>query len=79
VKYSSVYNIGDAKMRQYSYFNELPVQTLFSLNGNQYKKRSTRTAKIVWPENYSNSWFYFSDTTLVEVGLYSRLAANYYK
>ena len=66
-------------MKQHSYFNELPASTLFSLNGNQYRKRSTRTAKIVWPIEYNSNWFYFANNTLVEVGLHSRLSLDYFK
>ena len=66
-------------MKQYAYFNELPANTIFSLNGNQYRKRSTRTAKVTWPIEYNSNWFYFADKTLVEVGLHSRLEKEYFK
>ena len=58
--------------QQYAYFAELPVTTVFSMNGNQWIKQSTRTAKIVKPVEYSNSWFYFSKRDLCIVNKHSR-------
>ena len=66
-------------MKQYAYFKELPVNATFSLNGNQYLKKSTRTAGIVCPEEYANTWFYFAEKDLVTVGRHSRLSADYFK
>ena len=52
--------IGDI-MKQYStQFSRLLVGETFSKNGNIWRKQSTRTAKIVIPEEYSNKTFYFS-------------------
>ena len=59
-------------MKQYIYFNELPVGANFSLNGNQWRKRSTRTAEIVGSD-YAGTWFYFKQRELAIVGLHSRL------
>ena len=63
--------------KQYAYFNELPVKTIFSRDGNQYIKQSTRTVKIVKPVEYSNSWFYFGNHDLCIVNNHSRLARLY--
>lgn len=60
--------------KQYAYFKELPVTAIFSRNGNQYIKQSTRTAKIVKPVEYSNSWFYFGNRDLCIVNNHSRLS-----
>lgn len=59
--------------RQYAYFNELPVKTVFNLNGNTWIKRSTRTAEIVDPGCYAGMWFYFGKRDLCVVNTYSRL------
>ena len=59
---------------QYAYFKELPVGTLFSLNGTRYSKRSSRTAALV----EFDRWFYFGQKDLCVVGKYSRLAADYF-
>tara|TARA_R110000764_G_scaffold217351_1_gene304479 strand:- start:41 stop:298 length:258 start_codon:yes stop_codon:yes gene_type:complete len=59
---------------QYVYFKELPVGTLFSLNGTRFSKRSTKTAALV----EFNRWFYFRQKDLCVVGKYSRLAADYF-
>ncbi len=61
-------------VKQYACFNELPVTTIFSRNGYQYIKQSTRTAKIVKPVEYSNTWFYFGNRDLCIVNNYSRLS-----
>lgn len=63
--------------KQYVYFKELPTNTRFSLNGNVYFKRSTRTAEIVEPGAYKGSWFYFTDRTLCIVGEHSRLGGTF--
>ena len=62
--------------QQYAYFAELPVTTVFSMNGNQWIKQSTRTAKIVKPVEYSNSWFYFGNRDLCIVNKHSRRKYN---
>lgn len=59
---------------QYAHFSELPARALFTLNGNQYRKRSTRTAEIVKPASYAGAWFYFRARELVIVGRHSRIA-----
>ena len=46
-------------------FNQLPIGCQFSLNGNQYRKRSTRTAEIDKPQQYAGTWFYFGQKELV--------------
>ena len=47
--------------RKYSIaFDQLPVGNTFSMNGNRWMKRSTRTAEIVKPVDYAGQWFYFS-------------------
>lgn len=58
--------------RAYAYFDELPVGTEFSLNGNKCKKRSTRTANFTW--NGHTSWAYFRAKELCIVAPYSRLS-----
>ena len=65
-------------MRQYAYFNELPVSTEFFHCGNICKKRSTQTADID-TDNYQGLWFYFTDRDLCEVGPYSRLDHSYFE
>lgn len=60
--------------KQYAYFKELPVGCAFHLNGNTYKKQSTRTAVITQPVNYAGKWFYFTPKDLCIVGMHDRLA-----
>lgn len=48
-------------------FERLPINTVFSLNGNTYFKKSTRTANIIKPAEYSGIWFYFSKNELVNI------------
>ena len=48
---------------QYVYFKELPVGTLFSLNGTRFSKRSSRTAALV----EFDRWFYFGQKDLCVV------------
>ena len=55
--------------KQYVYFEELPLKTEFHLNGNTYRKRSSRTADL--PEY--NRWFYFGRRELVIVGTHDRI------
>lgn len=64
--------------RQYAYFGELPVTTTFSLNGNLWRKRSTRTAEIVKPEHLAGTWFYFGNRELCVTARHTRLAASYH-
>lgn len=56
-------------MKQYAYFNELPLGTEFHLNGNRYIKKSSKTGFLT---EYSRI-FYFKQKELVIVGLHSRL------
>ena len=65
--------------RQYIYFNELPAGALFSLNGNSYKKQSTRTAYLF----EAGRWFYMGmqDLCIIatgEHGTYCRLHSDYF-
>ena len=60
---------------QYAYFNELPIGASFVSNGNQCRKRSTRTAELI----DFKRWFYFSAKELCIVGKHSRLDQNYFK
>lgn len=62
--------------KQYIHFNDLPIKAYFSRNGNEWMKRSTRTAEIVKPEEYSGTWFYFGERELCIVGLHDRIATN---
>jgi hypothetical protein len=59
--------------KQYAYFNELPLKTIFSYNGNQWIKQSTRTAKIVKPVEYNSNWFYFGKRDLCITNVHCRL------
>ena len=69
----------DKTRKQFAHFSKLPLNTQFSLNGNMFKKRSTRTAEIVTPHQYSGTWFYFKSRQLVIVGLHSLLEENYHE
>ena len=47
-------------MRKYQInFQRVPVGQTFFRGGNEWFKRSTRTAHIIRPEEYSGVWFYF--------------------
>jgi hypothetical protein len=46
-------------------FAELDIDDQFMVNGNTYKKISSRTARIVAPVEYSNRWFYFGQNDKV--------------
>ena len=50
--------------KQYIYFTDIPVGCEFSLNGNRWLKKSTRTACIIKPVEYTGTWFYFSKKDL---------------
>tara|TARA_Y100000361_G_scaffold25031_3_gene20092 strand:+ start:2304 stop:2495 length:192 start_codon:yes stop_codon:yes gene_type:complete len=56
--------------QQYIYFKDLPIKSIFSRNGNQWIKKSMRTAQIVKPIEFNNNWFYFGDRDLCVVGRY---------
>lgn len=56
-------------MRQYAYFDELPLKTIFSYNGDNCVKQSTRTAIFT---EYGRV-FYFSGKDLCIVGLHDRV------
>lgn len=62
-------------MKQYSYFNELPLKALFVLHGNEYRKESSRTAHLL---EYDRR-FYIGKRDLCIVGKYSRLSEDYHK
>ena len=55
------------KFKYQTQFDRLPVNTVFSCNGNGYIKKSTRTASIVKPVEYSGTWFYFGKNELVNI------------
>lgn len=57
--------------RQYVKFEELPLKTEFSYNGNKWVKQSTRTAFL---PDY-NRTFYMQRKTLCIVGVHSRIEA----
>ena len=47
-------------MRKYQInFQRVPVGQTFYIGGNEWFKRSTRTAHIINPAEYSGVWFYF--------------------
>lgn len=62
-------------MRMYAHFEALPVSTVFCLNGNLYRKQSTRTAALVHcsAKFIYGRWFYFGKKELCIVGPYSLL------
>jgi len=48
-------------------FKQLQVGGNFHLNGNWYRKRSTRTAEIIRPERFQDTWFYFSSNESIGI------------
>jgi len=56
------------------YFKALPVKTIFKINGNMAKKRSTKTADLLL---YSR-WFWVGPNDLCVVGRYCNLPINYF-
>ena len=54
---------------QYIQFREMPLRTLFCLNGNRCQKVSSRTAQLI---EYGRT-FYFGQRELCIVGLHSRI------
>ena len=50
--------------KYYINFASLSVGSTFSFNGNRWLKRSTRTAEIIKPVEYTGTWFYFSTNDL---------------
>lgn len=56
----------DGKLWEVSYFRKLQVNEYFRCNGNLWRKRSTRTAVMVKPEEYAGTWFYFEGRQVVE-------------
>jgi hypothetical protein len=54
---------------QYIYFRDMPLRTLFVLNGNRCQKVSTRTARLL---DY-NRTFYFGQRELCIVGHHDRI------
>lgn len=55
------------KFKYQTQFDRLPIRTVFSRNGYGYIKKSTRTASIVKPLEYSGTWFYFGKNELVNI------------
>jgi len=55
------------KFKYQTQFERLPINTVFSLNGNTYFKKSTKTANIIKPTEYSGIWFYFGKNELVNI------------
>jgi len=43
-------------------------QTFWS-NGNKWRKVSTRTAAIVYPKRFVDTWFYFGQTDVIETAI----------
>lgn len=62
-------------MTQYTHFNELPHGAEFSLNGNVWRKQSTRTAVMLKPTEYVGVCSYFGNRELCIVGLHSRITS----
>lgn len=56
-------------MRYLTEFERLKVGATFSMGGNGWLKRSTRTAEIIRPNDqpYTGKWFYFGMTEKVEI------------
>jgi hypothetical protein len=50
-------------------FEDLKVGRTFEKNGNLWVKKSTRTASIIEPAEYSGRWFYFKNHDLVTIGI----------
>jgi len=49
-------------------FEDLKVGRKFEQGGNIWIKKSTRTASIIYPAEYSGRWFYFKNHDLVTIG-----------
>jgi hypothetical protein len=49
-----------------TYFKDIPTNSIFHFGGNQWIKKSKRTAQIIKPIEYSERWFYFSKNDLCE-------------
>lgn len=56
------------RMRQYVYFKDLPLNALFTYNGNKCKKVSSRTALYI---EY-NRRFYFGQNDICIIGSHNR-------
>ena len=50
-------------------FEDLKVGRTFEKGGNIWIKKSTRTASIIYPAEYSGLWFYFTNHDLVTIGI----------
>ena len=50
-------------------FEDLKVGRTFEQGGNIWIKKSTRTASIIYPAEYSGRWFYFKNHDLVNIGI----------
>ena len=64
-------------MRSYAYFNELPISTLFSINGAICKKQSTKTHDLNHASHTRR--FYAAKHALCVIGQYSRLSSDYFE
>ena len=40
-------------------FKNIQINSRFYFGGNEWVKKSARTAQIIKPEEYSDRWFYF--------------------
>jgi hypothetical protein len=49
-----------------AYFRQVPVGQAFWSNGNKWHKKSSRTARMVYPESYAGKTFYFRQGELCE-------------
>lgn len=45
-------------------FKDIPLYREFTLNGNRYIKKSSRTAYIIKPDEYVGVWFWFGKNDL---------------
>jgi len=50
-------------------FEDIRIGRKFERNGNLWIKKSTRTASIIYPAEYSGRWFYFKNHDLVTIGI----------
>jgi len=47
------------KMKIKQTFKNIEINSRFYFGGNEWVKKSTRTAQIIKPKEYSDRWFYF--------------------
>jgi hypothetical protein len=48
------------------YFRNAERGEIFHSNGNIWRKRSSRTAEIIYPERFKPLWFYFGSREIIE-------------